>query len=367
MLKKTFTLCFLLLLSISIHAQSTETFETEVFSSTTFTDNSQIFNITSQAGGIFDIYVDPVAYGWNGVATDFRFIDNSGSSTNNIPVKFTISSNGGSTFKVLGFWIYLSKSNLTSLGTGGSLTIQGKYLGNSQYTATASSGFNTNGSVNNGYTFINPANFGGENNGSKVIDQLVITTSGSFEYAALDAFNWISAVYLPVDIISFNGKLNEDQHTLYWTTANEKDVKAFELECSGDGKNFSTIGSVESTLRAEGNYEFANKAINKNKMYYRLKIVDKNASFNYSKVILLNNKEKDEFTVYPNPMQDELSISVSGENLNKNATLYDNRGQILKTVNLVSAITKLETSALAKGNYYLKLDNGTSIKVIKEK
>jgi hypothetical protein len=186
---------------------STETFETEAQNSTSFTDNGQVFNITSQSGGTFDVYSSGVDYGWSGTVNDFRFIDNSGSATSNQNCGFTIASAGATPFRIVSFWIYLSRSNLASLGTGGSLTVVGKLGGVTQFTATSSSGFNSAASTNNGYTLINFATFGGSNNTTFNIDQLVISTGGLFEYAGLDAFVW-STVAATTSAITASGTLS---------------------------------------------------------------------------------------------------------------------------------------------------------------
>lgn len=195
MKKKYFISLILVAVNLGFTAQviSTETFETETTASSFFTDNSQVFNITSQAGGTFDVYSNATAYGWNGTANDFKFIDNTGTASFNVPVGFTISSSGAVPFRIVSLWVYMSQSNLSSLGTGGSLTIVGKLAGVTKFTATANSGFNTNATTNNGFTLINFATFGGADNTTENIDQLVFTTTGSFAYVALDTFKWSTA------------------------------------------------------------------------------------------------------------------------------------------------------------------------------
>ncbi len=206
MKKKYFLLLSILALQFNISAQviSTETFETETLNSTSFTDNSQVFNVTSQSGGIFDVYSSTTAYGWSGTANDFRFLDNTGTAALNVPVGFTISTAGAVPFRMVSLWIYMSQSNLSSLGTGGSLTVVGKLSGANQFTATANSGFNTSSTTNNGYTLINFATFGGFDNTAKNIDQLIFTTTGQFAYVALDAFKW-STTLLAKDEFDLTG------------------------------------------------------------------------------------------------------------------------------------------------------------------
>jgi hypothetical protein len=180
---------FFSLLSSLMWAQTTETFETETNNATSFTDNSQVFNITSQAPGNFIIQGGFAGTGWNGTAADNKYIDNSGTAFTNTLVTFTVSSAGAVPFKVNSMWLYLANAS-ANVNVTGSLTIVGKLAGVTKFTATASSGFNTNVGVTNGFSLINMTTFGGSNNSTTAIDQFVISTGGNFFYVALDALTW---------------------------------------------------------------------------------------------------------------------------------------------------------------------------------
>jgi hypothetical protein len=189
-----------LLFTVTFFAQTTETFESETNNNTSFTDNSQVFNISSQAGGMFKI-TDATGTGWSGSAIDNKYIDNSGTADQGIPVQFTIKTNPLASIKLKSIYLFLSKNDLTA-GTG-SCTITGKLGGSIIFTATSSSGFNTNPTVNNGFTFINLVTFGGVDNSNKTIDEFVITTTGEFEYVALDAMTWMN---IPLGLDSLDTK-----------------------------------------------------------------------------------------------------------------------------------------------------------------
>lgn len=171
----------------SIFAQTTETFETEIDNSTSFTDNIQVFNISSQAGGTFDIANFP-GTGWNGTAADNKYIDNSSFADIGVPVAFTIKSAGATKFLLKSVYLFLSQSDLNP--GSGSCTITGKLIGSTVFTATSSTGFNSNILVNNGYTFIDLTSYGGANNSNAIIDEYVVTTTGTYEYVGLDAMKW---------------------------------------------------------------------------------------------------------------------------------------------------------------------------------
>jgi len=184
---KNIYLILAFLFGISVFSQTTETFETESFGSQNFTDNGQVFNITTQTAGQTFAISNYAGAGWNGTAADNQFIDNSGYA-NYEPVQFTISSSGQKRFKLKSLYLFFSQTDLIP-GTG-NCTITGKLNGVTQFTAVNSTNFNSSG-VNNGYTNISLSTYGGSDNSNVVIDQFVITTTGSFEYVTLDAMNWL--------------------------------------------------------------------------------------------------------------------------------------------------------------------------------
>ncbi|WP_129749614.1 SprB repeat-containing protein, partial [Flavobacterium beibuense] len=190
---KKLYLLFFLFLCMLMRAQTTETFETETSGSTSFTDNGQVFNITSQTQGPFDIQTGYPDTGWNGTSIDNRYIDNDGNADAGIPVEFTISAAGGTSFYLKSMWLYLADNAANITTVSGSVTVTGSLGGSTQFSATSSSGFNTSLGVSNGFTFINIANFGGSNNSSILIDKFTITTTGDIAYVALDAMTWQAA------------------------------------------------------------------------------------------------------------------------------------------------------------------------------
>lgn len=92
---------------------------------------------------------------------------------------------------------------------------------------------------------------------------------------------------LPVQMISFKSRKEGVHNLLQWITASEKDSEKFEVERSLDGKNFKKIGEVRSvgTMNIVSNYEFKDYYPEASVVYYRLKQIDFNGEFEYSKMI----------------------------------------------------------------------------------
>ncbi len=214
-MKKTilYLVSFLSLLFAEISfAQTTEVFEDETAGTTSFTHIEQTFNFTSTASGeTYDIETFANG-GWNGTATDNKFLDNTGISNQGDGTNFTIKhSNTNVNFTVKELYLFCSNKFLEA--HSGTLTITGKIDGNviPVFTITKNSGFaavKPTFSPNNGYTHINFATEEGVDNSNKVIDELIFSSTGNLDYLGLDAFKF--------DLIS---KVWDGSAGTNWTTA----------------------------------------------------------------------------------------------------------------------------------------------------
>jgi hypothetical protein len=184
-----FLFCSLLLSTFSMAQTSTEQFETESVGSSSFTDNGVIFNILSTVS-TYDVYVQSGA-GWNGVANDNRFIDNTGTATPSFANSALSIKTTSNLFKVNRFWAYLANGNGLQNGVAGTLTITGRLSGVTKFTQTKTTGFTTSINTANGYTLIDLTNLNGQNYSNITIDELRITLGGDFRYMSLDAFTWV--------------------------------------------------------------------------------------------------------------------------------------------------------------------------------
>lgn len=180
------TICTFLISMFSFGQTSTEMFETESHSSSSFTDNGVIFNIISHVS-TFDIQANYPGTGWSGTANDNRYIDNSNSTASGASFSIKTTSN---LFKVNRFWIFLSNNSLDQT-VSGTLTVTGKLTGVTKFTQTKTTGFVTSLGSTNGYTLIDMTNLNGQNYSNIIIDELQVTLGGNYTYAGLDAFVWV--------------------------------------------------------------------------------------------------------------------------------------------------------------------------------
>jgi Secretion system C-terminal sorting domain len=179
---------------------------------------------------------------------------------------------------------------------------------------------------------------------------------------------------VPLKLISFNSKLTINNIVeLNWETVDEINVKNIEVEKSIDARNFKTIATITAQNKPQNKY-ILNDAIEENiLLYYRLKIIDIDGTFMYSKIIIIKNKSSKNITyILENPTkniitlvntpQKTFSVSlINGNGLTLSKNIYNNTSLNTKTT--------LDISTLAVGVYYLKinsLENNETLKFIKQ-
>lgn len=107
---------------------------------------------------------------------------------------------------------------------------------------------------------------------------------------------------------------------LTWSTASETNNKAFQIEKSIDGVNYSKIGKVKGngTIKEVKDYRFLDVSATQGTNYYRLKQIDKDGAVHLSDVVSVSKETANNFTVVSmTPPSDdnlfEITINAIGE------------------------------------------------------
>ncbi len=122
-----------------------------------------------------------------------------------------------------------------------------------------------------------------------------------------------AVIILPVELTSFAALSDGKEIILSWTTATELNNRGFEIQRSIDGTGFFTVGFVEGkgTTTNPQRYSYSDKNPGNGKIFYRLKQVDFNGSYEYSDVIEVDFKAFNSYLLeqnYPNPFNPTTTI-----------------------------------------------------------
>jgi hypothetical protein len=185
-------------------------------------------------------------------------------------------------------------------------------------------------------------------------------------------FTVMTQTVVPITLKSFTAKSVNNEAHLLWQTATELNNAGFVIEKSIDGSTFSNIGFVKGAGNVFDlkNYEFIDANFDKTS-YYRLKQVDFDNQFFYSPIVSLQYKaEKGTVKIYPNPMTNQSTLTVSQtentQNLSKIA-IYDTSGRIVyQNASLNNQNTvKIPVQNWAKGLYLIHITSGNKTTVEK--
>ncbi len=150
--------------------------------------------------------------------------------------------------------------------------------------------------------------------------------------------------------------MNERQQaTLKWATASEFNNDFFEIERSKNAKDFESLGKVtgRGTVNGQNDYTFTDEVPLKGINYYRLKQVDYDGQFSYSRLSSVIKDGDGTISLFPNPTANVLKINFEDVDQIENVTFYNTFGRIVKTV--AGKQDKYEVTDLPVGKYILQI------------
>ena len=172
---------------------------------------------------------------------------------------------------------------------------------------------------------------------------------------------------LPVDLVSFNALLNDEQVALEWKTASEENNEGFEIQKSSNGSDWEVLDWVKGngTTSEINVYNYLDRAPSIGENYYRLKQIDYDGQFEFSDIVILRNDVAGVVVeVSPNPSPGDVNVTVLNPGKEKmNIGLYDSAGLLIWKS---GALTNLENwtkkfSLAQKEMYFITVQIGKEI------
>ncbi|WP_462254352.1 right-handed parallel beta-helix repeat-containing protein [Ferruginibacter sp.] len=170
---------------------------------------------------------------------------------------------------------------------------------------------------------------------------------------------------LPVKLTAIKVTENKGKHILQWTTSTEINSSHFNIERSSNGQDYEVIGSVAATgfSSSEVNYNFTDAAPLTGINYYRLAMIDKDNSKEYSGIVSILSKAGQALNIVAAQLssgKNNVKLTInSTQNQKANLVVFDQSGKIILNEQIVLQkglnIINKNTLPIAKGIYYLKL------------
>jgi len=197
------------------------------------------------------------------------------------------------------------------------------------------------------------------------------STLSGIMIAGISAIGIGSIAYpLPLKLIDFSVRRDGQKGLLSWVTASEDNTDYFVVEESTNAQHFHSIGRVEAyaNIDLENHYSFAHEQPAAGVHYYRLRIVDKDNSAEYSPVRTLTFSENinTNMTLFPNPA---MSIAiVRGIKEGSVICILTMNGTKIVELRAITNTATLSLKNVAGGTYIVEVYDGsgtTRFKLIK--
>jgi hypothetical protein len=170
----------------------------------------------------------------------------------------------------------------------------------------------------------------------------------------------LTSVVLPIELLNFNATCENEESSLTWSTASERENDFFEIEQTIDGKEYFKIGKIQGNGNSNQlntyNFNFQNQY---KESYIRLVQTDFNGHQTYSDFIVARcNKDNEKFIFYPNPTNGVITLELENE---FDLEIVNSTGKIVHKLNNISGNNTLDLTFLEAAVYYLKIHKDNAL------
>ncbi|WP_229203412.1 T9SS type A sorting domain-containing protein [Dyadobacter jejuensis] len=169
---------------------------------------------------------------------------------------------------------------------------------------------------------------------------------------------------LPVTLVRFDAMPENSEVQLNWATTSESQSNFFEIQRSVDGKDWMALGerSAQGTSTAMVNYDFTDPKPISGKSLYRLKMVDMDGTFAYSRLVSVSLNREMQYAVYPNPTSDHVTVEAQ-ERISK-VELINTGGRIVYSAR-PTVSNQVDLRSLPQDTYLMRITTSAGEVVIK--
>jgi hypothetical protein len=191
-------------------------------------------------------------------------------------------------------------------------------------------------------------------------------TSGSFSSFS-DFVIGFSSFPLPLHWLSFKGSEKNGAIMLDWQTSDESDCSYFSIERSLNRVDWEEIDKVNCKNGLLNSYSFSDNIFYQ-QAFYRIKLVNRDGSFNYSTIVTIRTVSEAGIRILQNPVSKNGQLTCLVDNAalmmtaNWNVSIIDYHGRTMLSEkrNADNKLT-LSTSRFSPGSYLLIIQAGPRI------
>jgi len=184
-----------------------------------------------------------------------------------------------------------------------------------------------------------------------------------------ESYSYSASCQFPLELLLFTAMKDDRTVNLNWQTTGEKNISHFTIQRSASVGDFTNLGDV-AALSDTGVHSYAYldniESVTANKVFYRLRIIDKDGLYAYSDLVSVELSANptvsslNRLKLYPNPAKDQLSVVYNLQNATgAELRIIDMSGKMIFSHevdgNPGNNIAFITISAIPGGMYYVLL------------
>ena len=166
----------------------------------------------------------------------------------------------------------------------------------------------------------------------------------------LGCLSIVGGTPLPVTLTEFGVKKEGNSASLVWKTTMETNSKEFEVQHSLNGKQWEILGVVaaEGESSVIKTYSYTHTTPSNGSNLYRLRMIDNDLTFAYSRIVTESFVTEESAVLYPNPSSNFMKLKSGVEKI-ASIQIYDVRG--IKVRDFTPGSNDIDISSLDQGTY----------------
>ncbi len=204
------------------------------------------------------------------------------------------------------------------------------------------------------------------------LDDIIVYNRVLSSAEVTSLYNYMSSVPLPLDWLSFTGTNSGNGIDLNWSVGDVVNNNYFEVEHSTDAQHFSSVGRLPNNdgiimVPGSASYSFLDTNPANGINYYRIRQVDMDGNFSWSKIIaiIFRNSSQD-FSLFPNPFHSNTLLLNSSQQFIRELRMVDVSGKLIQDQYINSNNNSITVDALklSPGYYLLQVEGMAGVIVI---
>ncbi len=167
----------------------------------------------------------------------------------------------------------------------------------------------------------------------------------------------ITSTVLPVTLEQFTVTAFATYNQVQWKTINEQNVSYFDIEFSSDGLNYSNAARVNAVnIPPANSYSFSHFISGFTKLYYRLKVTNRDGRFIYSAVVEVDRKITASVKIFHTLVTND-QLNIFSEKQVEQVVIYSAEGKrvFVNAQNNTTGIINIPLPGLQSGLYIVRV------------